>query len=320
MERKPMGRRTVTLSLFASLLVMTSFLPASASHGTAKSTPTISSVSPSTGSNMGGNCVTIMGSDLQFDATVLIGPNAGGLDVENTPTQLSVEAPAGTTGAADVTVTNPDGGTVTATGAYTYTDTQTLTQPNPAPGIAPAALQTVALGNAYPLVSLIDRTPTGGIEQTTALCGWGAPTSLGTGYISAPAIVSSDPGAKEVFARGTDNALWEDVYQNGIWQGWTSLGGVLASGPGAVSWGEGRIDVFVRGTDAHVWHKYTTDSGWSTWQNLGGVLPAGAAPTAASIALAELEVFVRGTNNAVYEDTGTDTAEEHGAAGSPSVV
>ena len=82
--------------------------------------------------------------------------------------------------------------------------------------------------------------------------GW---ESLGGVITSGPDVCSWAPGRLDVFARGTDNALWHKWYQGG-WSGWESLGGGLTSDPGAESWGNGRIDAFVRGTDNALWHKW----------------------------------------------------------------
>jgi hypothetical protein len=62
-------------------------------------------------------------------------------------------------------------------------------------------------------------------------------------------------GRLDVFARGTDDALWHKWY-DGRWSDWVSLGGTLTSDSAAVSWDRRRIDVFVRGSDHALWHKW----------------------------------------------------------------
>jgi hypothetical protein len=79
--------------------------------------------------------------------------------------------------------------------------------------------------------------------------------SLGGVLSSGPDVSSWAAGRLDVFARGTDNALWHKWYDGG-WSGWESLGGVLTSDPTAVSWSNGRIDVFARGTGNALWHKW----------------------------------------------------------------
>ena len=123
--------------------------------------------------------------------------------------------------------------------------------------------------------------------------GW---ESLGGTLTSDPAVASWSSGRLDVFARGTDNALWHKWFQNG-WSGWESLGGVLTSDPAVASWSSGRLDVFVRGTDNALWHKWF-QNGWSGWESLGGVLTS--SPDVSSWASGRLDVFVRGTDNAMW--------------------
>jgi Metallo-peptidase family M12B Reprolysin-like/Repeat of unknown function (DUF346) len=123
--------------------------------------------------------------------------------------------------------------------------------------------------------------------------GW---ESLGGTITSAPAVSSWASGRLDIFARGTDSALWHKWFQNG-WSGWESLGGTLTSEPAAVSWGNGRIDVFARGTDSALWHKWF-QNGWSGWESLGGTLTSG--PAVSSWASGRLDVFARGTDSALW--------------------
>jgi len=102
----------------------------------------------------------------------------------------------------------------------------------------------------------------------------------------------------DVFARGTDNALYQNTWNGTAWSGWGSRGGVLTSSPSAVSWSSNRIDVFVRGTDNQMWHKFSNGTSWSNYESLGGVLTSG--PAAASWAAGRLDVFVVGTDRALY--------------------
>jgi hypothetical protein len=128
---------------------------------------------------------------------------------------------------------------------------------------------------------------------------WGGWESLGGTLTSDPAAASWASGRLDVFARGTDNALWHRTYDGG-WGGWESLGGTITSGPAAVSWGQGRIDVFARGDDNALWHR-TFDGGWGGWESLGGTLTSD--PAAASWASGRLDVFARGTDNALWHRT-----------------
>jgi hypothetical protein len=115
---------------------------------------------------------------------------------------------------------------------------------------------------------------------------------------SAPDAAAQGGGRLDVFARGSDNALWQRTSNGGQWGGWQSLGGVLTAAPGVVAWSPGRLDVFVRGSDNALWHRWWTTAGWSGWESLGGVLSSG--PAVASWSSGRLDIFVRGSDQALW--------------------
>ncbi|MGR3932652.1 IPT/TIG domain-containing protein [Streptomyces sp. BRA346] len=94
--------------------------------------PVLTSLSPASGPPSGGNTVTLNGTNLGGATQVLFGPNPATI-LTNTPTQITVTAPAGT-GSVAVTVTTP-GGTSNALG-YTYAaaPAPSLTSLSPASG------------------------------------------------------------------------------------------------------------------------------------------------------------------------------------------
>jgi hypothetical protein len=84
-------------------------------------TPTITSVTPSSGPTAGGTAITISGTNFDGDATSQTGGNANTSVVVKTDIEITAVTPAGTAGAKDVTVTNVALGlTGTGAGAYTY--------------------------------------------------------------------------------------------------------------------------------------------------------------------------------------------------------
>ena len=83
--------------------------------------PTLTSVEPDSDVVTGGETVKIIGENFQDGATVMIGGNAASSVIFVSPTELSVEVPAGTAGSADIVVTNPDGKSETLVGGFTYT-------------------------------------------------------------------------------------------------------------------------------------------------------------------------------------------------------
>ncbi|MFZ4664266.1 MAG: hypothetical protein ACOYNY_45135, partial [Caldilineaceae bacterium] len=106
--------------------------------------------------------------------------------------------------------------------------------------------------------------------RRTSIGGW---ESLAGDLTSGPSVSSWSKGRLDVFARGTDNALWH-IWFDGSWHHWESLGGTLTSDPSAVSWSNGRIDVFARGTDNALWHIWF-DGSWHHWESLAGDLTSG---------------------------------------------
>jgi hypothetical protein len=98
------------------------------------STPTVTSVSPSSGPTGGGNQVTITGTNLSGAAAVKFGTVAAAI-VSDTATQITATAPAGSAGTVDVTVTTP-GGTSASSNSdkYTYVAAPTVTAVSPTAG------------------------------------------------------------------------------------------------------------------------------------------------------------------------------------------
>lgn len=124
---------------------------------------------------------------------------------------------------------------------------------------------------------------------------WSQWEDLGGVLNSAPGVSSWAPNRLDVFAAGSDNALYHKWWNGSRWSDWENLGGTLTSAPAAVSWGNNRIDVFARGERNRLYHKWWDGSRWSNWEDLGGNLTS--APAVSSRATNRLEVFARGQNN-----------------------
>jgi spore germination protein YaaH len=174
---------------------------------------------------------------------------------------------------------------------------------------------TVSLGHKYDLVNadglrgvgLWNLNYGGGAPElwntlaakfTTTTLPW---VSLGGVLIEAPSPSSWGASRVDVFAVGTDSALYQRTSDGTSWTPWASLGGRLTSRAAAVSWGPNRIDVFGRGTDNALWHRWYDISGWHNWESLGGVLLTG--PGVSSWGNGQLDVFVVGTDGALYSKT-----------------
>ena len=81
--------------------------------------PVITSIDPAQGPTAGGTAVTITGENFQDGATVTIGGAAAAATFVDA-NSLSATSPAGSVGAADVVVTNPDQSSATSAGAFSY--------------------------------------------------------------------------------------------------------------------------------------------------------------------------------------------------------
>ena len=69
-----------------------------------------------------------------------------------------------------------------------------------------------------------------------------------------------------------------------------------------VALGVEKDDLFTCGSDNQLWHKWVDDSGTlHEWESLRGRLTSG--PAAISVTIGKIDVFVRGTDGALWEDT-----------------
>ena len=114
------------------------------------------------------------------------------------------------------------------------------------------------------------RQPTTVIQPPPA--SWHGWESLGGILESPPRVVAWGPNRLDIFARGTDSALWHRCWNGSAWVGWESLGGIITSSPEVVSWGTNRLDIFALGTDHALWHRWWNGSAWGGWESLGGTL------------------------------------------------
>lgn len=86
--------------------------------------PTITSVSPSDGSVAGGTRITVNGSSFFQGAEVTVGSKPCAAPTWVAWGKIQCTTPAGVAGKASITVTNPDGSSVTSANRFTYTSAQ----------------------------------------------------------------------------------------------------------------------------------------------------------------------------------------------------
>jgi hypothetical protein len=156
-------------------------------------TPSMSTVSPSSGSVAGGTLITVTGSNFSPNATVTVGGTAATSVTVSSATQFTAVVPAGTLGPADVEITNVDLQSTTLTGGFTYQGAApTVTSVSPSTG--PPAGGT-----------LITITGTGFLSGASVTVGGVAAT--GITVVSATSITSSTPagtGAASVTVTNID--------------------------------------------------------------------------------------------------------------------
>jgi len=119
---------------------------------TAAAAPALTSVSPTSGPTAGGTTITLTGTNFVSGATVRVGGTAATNVVYVGATQLTARTPAGTAGARDVVVTNPDGQASTRTGGFTYTGqaaAPTLTAVSPSSGSTAGGTTVTLTGTGF---------------------------------------------------------------------------------------------------------------------------------------------------------------------------
>ena len=112
-----------------------------------------------------------------------------------------------------------------------------------------------------------------------------------------------------MFVIGANNQLyhkWQTAAGSSTWSGWSPLEGGIKSNtsPAVARNSDGRLEVFVVGTNNALYHKWQTAAGssssWSAYQWLAGGIKSNTSPAVARNSDGRLEVFVVGTNNALY--------------------
>jgi hypothetical protein len=156
--------------------------------------PTITSISPALGPSVGGTAITIIGTGFVAGATVDIGGAPATGVVVGGSTTIIATTPAGTPGAALVTVTNADTQATTLSGAFTYQ--------YPAPTFA-SMLPVTGSSAGGTLVTL-----TGTGFRSGATVAFGATPSTGVAVVNSSTIVATSPahqiGLTNVTVTNTD--------------------------------------------------------------------------------------------------------------------
>ncbi len=145
-------------------------------QGSANPAPTVSGVSPASGTTAGGTPVTITGTGFLAGATVAFGTTAATSVTVVSSTTITATPPAHAAGAVNVVVTNTDGRSGPLTNGYTYTTAASGSGTGIAfvqSGSGPNTLQAknTALSVSYPLTQKAG-------DLNVVVVGWGDVTSL----------------------------------------------------------------------------------------------------------------------------------------------
>jgi hypothetical protein len=138
---------------------------------------------------------------------------------------------------------------------------------------------------------------------------WSGFTSLGkpTGVTlqGRPAVVNWGRNRLEIFARGSDNHIWQKSL-DGSWSVWSDVGSGAASNPTAAVWEGTRLGVAMRDAAGAIKYRYNIDGVWNPaggWDPVLGPPPMGTfihAPTLLSWGGNRLNVFAVDNNSNVF--------------------
>jgi len=154
---------TVPAAASAGIVDVTVTTPAGTSAATSAdrytyiSPPVVTGISPNTGSDAGGNTVTISGSGFSAGSTVSFGTVPGADPTVVNSTMLTVIAPPGTDGTVNVTVTNPAGTSATSSAdRYTYLSPPVVTAVSPARGSESGGTIVTITGSGFTGTTAVD--------------------------------------------------------------------------------------------------------------------------------------------------------------------
>ncbi len=194
-------------------------------------TPTITTISPNSGTTAGGQSLTITGTNLLGTSAVTFGGTAATINGTPTSTQVMVTTPAHAAGAVNVVVTAPTG-SATATNGYTYVAGPTITTISPNSGTT-AGGQSVTITGTNLLgtsavtfggtAATINGTPTstqvsvttpahaaGAVNVVVTAPGGSTTATNGYTYVAGPTITTISPnsgttaGGQSVTITGTN--------------------------------------------------------------------------------------------------------------------
>jgi IPT/TIG domain/Fibronectin type III domain len=201
--------------------------------------PTVTSLSPNTGSTAGGTAVTITGTNFVSGATVTFGTAAATGVVVTNSTTITALTPAGTAGAATVTVTDPGPQSGSLANGFTYVATPTITGVSPNTGstaggtavtitgtnfvsgatvtFGTAVATSVVMTNSTTITALTPAGSAGAVSVTVTVSGQSGSLASGFTYAVIPTVTGVSPntgttaGGTAVTITGTNFATGATV-------------------------------------------------------------------------------------------------------------
>jgi hypothetical protein len=95
--------------------------------------------------------------------------------------------------------------------------------------------------------------------------GWTAPASIAGNLTSAPTVNSQSADLLNIWARGTDGAVYQRSWTGAAWADWSSIGGGTIGAPSSVSRTDNVINVYARGAADALYARSWLPSGWGEW-------------------------------------------------------
>lgn len=157
--------------------------------------PTVTSISPNTGSTAGGDTITIRGANFFGIPKVLFGENPAAAVTADGTDSLSITTPAHEAGLVDVTIANPDGQSATLVAAFTFFNEESIIDTGVIPvdlsGTGTVSIPSVGNGNnqtaqtvmANPSPTITSVSPSSGNRF-----GGDSVTITGTNFIDTPSV------------------------------------------------------------------------------------------------------------------------------------
>ena len=156
--------------------------------------PSVASVTPATGSTIGGTAITISGANFVAGATVSLGSSAATAITFVNSTTITATTPAGAAGSVSVTVTNPDGQSGTLANAFTFSATApTVSNLSPGSGLTTGGTAVTITGTNF---------------AAGATLSMGGTPATGVTFLNSTTITATTPahaaGAVSVLVTNTD--------------------------------------------------------------------------------------------------------------------